>query len=608
MPISDQLLLLNQTKQAIKSAIESKGQTVGGIPFSQYPSKINLLGGETSLIVPYDPLPWVRPVEWPVLDMPVDGTFTIQAIVAVYENGINKVSFNVTGGYISPVTSGGFTVDWGDNSSNVHVLGDTFSHVYDYSNVNLIYVADGAYKCAKISITFDEGCYLSAFTNVVSFGEWTSHLSSSLLLDIVLNSSYLDSINFATVSSFANSHLLQRIIIGECSLTSTNSLCSNLHNLRVFEIRNNLAVVVSAVSMFNNCYNLSEVILFDTSNITLAVNMFSSCYSLTEIPSFNFSSLEDASSMFSGCSKLKDASVLILPNTVAIITNMFQDCYNLIKAPALKFIIGDYCFYNCSSLESIPDETDFSLATSATTFFSNCCALKKAPSSLSHLQISNMSSFFYNCFSLVEVTNLNLSQTTSISSIFYKCTSLRSVNSLDLANLQSIRYAFYNCSSLSSINLLNCESVLDSVYCFYGCTSLSSVNFLNMLSVVYASRMFGLCYSLTNVEGINMPQVQDISYMFYADRSLVQLKNITFGSLVSNFTYVFINCHGLMFIDIDGIDFSFSVANFNLGTDALNHLFTKLVPAASTITITGCPGRNTCDTTIATNKGWTVVI
>lgn len=40
MTIEDSLILLNNTKQSIKTAIEDKGVPVGSIPFSQYPGRI----------------------------------------------------------------------------------------------------------------------------------------------------------------------------------------------------------------------------------------------------------------------------------------------------------------------------------------------------------------------------------------------------------------------------------------------------------------------------------------------------------------------------------------------------------------------------------------
>ena len=54
----------------------------------------------------------------------------------------------------------------------------------------------------------------------------------------------------------------------------------------------------------------------------------------------------------------------------------------------------------------------------------------------------------------------------------------------------------------------------------------------------------------------------------------------------------------------------FSIANSNMDADALDAMFTSLGTAngAQTITITGNPGAATCDTTIATGKGFTIVV
>ena len=47
-----------------------------------------------------------------------------------------------------------------------------------------------------------------------------------------------------------------------------------------------------------------------------------------------------------------------------------------------------------------------------------------------------------------------------------------------------------------------------------------------------------------------------------------------------------------------------------MGATALNAMFTSLGTAngSQTITVTGNPGAATCDTSIATNKGFTVVV
>lgn len=59
-----------------------------------------------------------------------------------------------------------------------------------------------------------------------------------------------------------------------------------------------------------------------------------------------------------------------------------------------------------------------------------------------------------------------------------------------------------------------------------------------------------------------------------------------------------------------GMRYSFSVADGGLSAEQLNVLFFELktVEDGQTVTITGNPGAATCDQTIATTKGWTVVI
>lgn len=53
MTIASELTTLNSTKQAIKTAIEAKGQSLAGVPFSGYPAKIDAIsgGGSFRLVV-----------------------------------------------------------------------------------------------------------------------------------------------------------------------------------------------------------------------------------------------------------------------------------------------------------------------------------------------------------------------------------------------------------------------------------------------------------------------------------------------------------------------------------------------------------------------------
>jgi hypothetical protein len=71
---------------------------------------------------------------------------------------------------------------------------------------------------------------------------------------------------------------------------------------------------------------------------------------------------------------------------------------------------------------------------------------------------------------------------------------------------------------------------------------------------------------------------------------------------------MFLNCNSLARIQASDFNFTFSVANCKLSATALDEIFTNLpIVTAQTITITDNYGASTANTTIATDKGWTVV-
>lgn len=58
-----------------------------------------------------------------------------------------------------------------------------------------------------------------------------------------------------------------------------------------------------------------------------------------------------------------------------------------------------------------------------------------------------------------------------------------------------------------------------------------------------------------------------------------------------------------------GMQYTFSVANGGLSAAQINGLFADLKPVTDgqTVNITGNPGVSTCNPSIATSKGWTVI-
>ena len=153
--------------------------------------------------------------------------------------------------------------------------------------------------------------------------------------------------------------------------------------------------------------------------------------------------------------------------------------------------IGNYAFYDCSSLTSItiPDGVTY-IGKYA---FAHCTSLREIiiPDSVTSIG----EDAFDDCTSLTSVT-IPTSITRIEDYMFYGCTALKSII---IPN--SIRYiadnAFSHCSSLTSINIPDSVTGIGD-YAFLECTSLKSVTIPH--SVTDAGEgVFARCYALRNI-------------------------------------------------------------------------------------------------------------
>ena len=125
--------------------------------------------------------------------------------------------------------------------------------------------------------------------------------------------------------------------------------------------------------MFEDCSALTNVPLFDTSNVTNMGDMFDGCSSLTSIPLFDTSSVTIMLGMFRYCSSLTSIP-LFDTSSVTIMSYMFYNCIN-VESGALELYKQasshttppsehTQVFYNCGSntqtgsaeLAQIPDD------------------------------------------------------------------------------------------------------------------------------------------------------------------------------------------------------------------------------------------------------------
>ena len=124
---------------------------------------------------------------------------------------------------------------------------------------------------------------------------------------------------------------------------------------------------------------LTEVPLYDTSNVTKMYGMFYYCNSLTQVSLSNTSKVTDMGSMFNGCSKLKHIPQFNT-SSVKYFTQMFSNCKELIEVPILDTSNGtymSYMFQNCNKLTTISllNMNNIKSNDAVNEMFSNCQAL-----------------------------------------------------------------------------------------------------------------------------------------------------------------------------------------------------------------------------------------
>ena len=311
-------------------------------------------------------------------------------------------------------------------------------------------------------------------------------------------------------------------------------------------------------NLFNSCFSLLSVPLFNTAAVTAMGNMFLGCSALTSVPLFNTSAVTSMSSMFQGCTSITSVPLF---NTAAV-TNMGA------------------MFSGCFSLQSVP-LFNTAAVTSMQLMFNGCRALRSVPL-FNTAAVTNMNNMFASCFYLQSVPLFNTAAVTTMSSMFTSCVSLQSVPLLNTSAVTNMSGMFNSCTSLASVPLFNTAAVTAMGSMFQNCLVLPSVPLFNIAALTTISSMFNGCSSLQSVPALNVTGLTSFASMFNS-------------------------CSNLSRIQATSFRFSFSVASCKLSATALNEIYTNLpTVTAQTITVTGNYGTATDNPAIATAKGWTV--
>ncbi len=151
---------------------------------------------------------------------------------------------------------------------------------------------------------------------------------------------------------------------------------------------------------------------------------------------------------------------------------------------------------------------------------------------------TDMSYMFYECTSLQSIPQLDTSSVTNMSDMFLGCYSLQSIPLLDTSSVTDMSVMFYECTSLQSIPQLDTSSVTNMSGMFLGCTSLQSIPLLDTSNVTNMNGMFLGCYSLRNLNFVQ--DSPKISFSVEGCQLSASELNTIFGQLaeVEDETYI----------------------------------------------------------------------
>ena len=385
---------------------------------------------------------WVRPSDW--LSIPAASN-SFHGLLAVHDNDAN---------YVALIASGDYTVDWGDGSATENIAsGVTAQHEYTYASLNSNTYCSRGYRQAIVTVTPQGGQTFTSINLNVRPSRWTNANGSTPWLDVEIDGAGLTGITIGQLTNL-NNRILERVHIGENSVSTMDSLLKNCGSLRMITIFDT-SQVTNMQSMFSYCHSLRKVPLFNTANVTTMGAMFYNCYSLRHVPIFDTSKVTSMNTMFNECRSLTEVPLF---NTVNV-------------------TLMQYTFSNCKKLRNVP--------------------------LLNTASVTNMSSMFEGCYSLKKVPLFNTSSVTSMNSMFFYCYSLTDVPLFNTSNVTNMAYMFGNCKLLKVVPLFNTASVTTMNSMFYECRTLQDVPALITTSVTSMSSMFNYCASLKEIPAMS---------------------------------------------------------------------------------------------------------
>ena len=303
----------------------------------------------------------------------------------------------------------------------------------------------------------------------------------------------------------------------------------------------------SATTLYHTweqCGHLTTFPLINTSNVTDMRNAWTDCYSLTSIPLLNTSNVTNMDSAWSGCSKLTEFP-MINTSKVTIMRFTWYNCRLLSTFPSIittAVIDMESSWNKCNSLTTFP-LIDTSKATNLNDTWRECYNLTSFP----NINIGSVTTLYQTWYSCSGLTNFPLIDTSKITSFEYVweyCSGLTSFPLIDTSNVTSMGYTWANCAGLTSFPLIDTSSVTIIAQSWVNCRSLTSFPLLNTSNVVTAGQAWSGCSGLTSFPLIDTSSADNLRDTWSGCSGLTSFPRIDTRN-VENFNSTFLGCSSL---------------------------------------------------------------
>ena len=258
-----------------------------------------------------------------------------------------------------------------------------------------------------------------------------------------------------------------------------------------------------------------------------------------------------------------------------------------------------YAFYYASSLVALVLPSSLPNCTSYNSMLFFCLAIKyiSMPTTVYSGSIDT-TYMVYNNYSLEFITLYGISLG---SAVFYSNFNLRYANLVNCTLQSNVASLFYNTHKLKEVSLPNGQNVTNASSMF-GNSAVQQINNLENLG----SRTVDVDFTNFSARVTSgYPTPQNKIYNIYARISKIDIKGVDANNLNGAEVVRLYNAASSGF---GGASPQIDVSYTKMSASALNDLFGDLpVMSGKTIKITGALGAGSCNTSIATSKGWTVV-